>query len=160
MGKSETAIASIGIKIKLGELVSQINETNFALITEMLRDGSIEDENDTFNDVYDEIINSNILDGDYLDVQESLIEEFKNRGMNILYKFSDKVEHTLCAGCLFDKTLVIHIKDIAEMTRWGYDRYGRNCVTVPMDFDLSVDTEKYKDIEKKEIAFILQQYSG
>ena len=155
MGKSETTTASIGIKIKLGDLILQINENNFALIVEMLRDGTIEDENDTFNDVYDAIINSNILDGDYDEVKEGLIEEFKCSGMYILYKFSNKIEHTLSNGCLFDKTLVIHIKEIAQMTRWGYDRHGKNCVTMPMDFDLSVDIEKYKGIEKTEIAFIL-----
>ena len=46
------------------------------------------------------------------------------------------------------------------MDRWGHDRYGSNCISRPMDFDLSVNIEKYKEIEKTEIVFILGQHSG
>ena len=34
-----------------------------------------------------------------------------------------------------------------------------NCYR-PIDFDLSLDIEKYKQIEKYTIVFILEQYSG
>ena len=44
--------------------------------------------------------------------------------------------------------------------RCGYNRYGRNGNYRPIDFDLSVDIEKYKEIEKYTIVFILEQYSG
>ena len=39
MGRCESAIASIGIRILLSDLLPQINETNFKLIKEMLKDG-------------------------------------------------------------------------------------------------------------------------
>jgi hypothetical protein len=44
MGRSETATASLGIKILLSDLVSQIDETNFDLIKKILEDGFIEDD--------------------------------------------------------------------------------------------------------------------
>ena len=56
MGKCETATSSIGIKILLSELILQINDTNFDIIREMLEIGFIEDENDYFNEVYQNII--------------------------------------------------------------------------------------------------------
>jgi hypothetical protein len=43
--------------------------------------------------------------------------------------------------------------------RWGYARQGTNCVSRPIDFDLSLDIEKYKDIEKYRIVFLLKQHS-
>ena len=43
---------------------------------------------------------------------------------------------------------------------WGYERSGTNSISRPLDFDLSVDIEKYKVLEKFEIAFILEQNSG
>jgi hypothetical protein len=47
-----------------------------------------------------------------------------------------------------------------ETDRWGYDRYGKNGNYRLIDFDLSLDIEKYKEIEKYTIVFILEQYSG
>jgi len=46
MGRDDSATAYIGIKISVYELVSQINESNFDLIKNMLFDGFIEDSND------------------------------------------------------------------------------------------------------------------
>ena len=52
------------------------------------------------------------------------------------------------------------VKKILETDRWGYDRYGTNSNSRPIDFDLSVNIEKYKEIEKTELVFILCQSSG
>ena len=46
MGRCETAKASVGIKIQLCDLISQISETNFAKIKTILEDGFLEDENE------------------------------------------------------------------------------------------------------------------
>jgi hypothetical protein len=141
MGKCETAKTSIGIKILLSDLILQINETNFDLIKEILNEGFISDENENYNNVYTDIIWSNDLPKNYLDFKNFLEQEFKYRG-------------------LFDEELLLPIKKILSTDRWGYDREGRNGNYRPIDFDLSVDVEEYKEIKKYTIVFILEQYSG
>ena len=141
MGKCETAKTSIGIKILLSDLILQINETNFDLIKEILNEGFISDENEYYNDAYTEIILCNNLPKNCLEFKDFLEQEFKNRG-------------------LFDEELLLSIKNILRTDRWGYNREGRNGNYRPIDFDLSVDIEKYKEIEKYTIVFILEQYSG
>ena len=141
MGKCETAKTSIGIKILLSDLILQINETNFDLIKEILNEGFISDENEYYNDAYTEIILCNNLPKNYLDFKNFLEQEFKYRG-------------------LFDEELLLPIKKILSTDRWGYNREGRNGNYRPIDFDLSMDIEKYKEIKKYTIVFILEQYSG
>ena len=162
MGKSETATSSIGIKILLSDIVRQINEKTFTLIMEMLNNGFIEDDNDYFNEVYTEIIyNNDIMNSDdFTAIQEYLTNEFKTRGSITKYKFSNKEEPTLTNGCLFDKYLLVPVKEILSTCRWGYDRYGTNGSSRPINFDLSLDIEKYKEIKKYKIVFILTQSSG
>lgn len=156
MGKCETSTGSIGIKFLLSDLILQINENNFELIKEILKNGFISDENDIYNDAYSDIIWCNKVPENYLDFKIFLEHEFKNKG---LY-FSNKIEFDLTSGCLFEKELLLPIKKILETERYGYDRYGENGNYRPIDFDLSVDTEKYKEIEKYTIVFILQQCSS
>lgn len=162
MGKSESATATIGIKILLSDLVMQINETNFNVIKQMLEKGFIEDENEFFNEVFENIIwYENVIGNtNWLDVKRYLISELQNKGSIMKYKFSTRAEPTLDNGCLFDKHLLVPVKNLLETCRWGYDRNGTNCNSRPMDFDLSVDLEKYKDIEKFETVLILLQQSG
>jgi hypothetical protein len=160
MGKCETTTASIGIKILLSDLVLQINETNCAIITELLHRGFIEDDNDYFNEIYSKITSRNKLPENHLDLKEYLIREFTNNGSYHKSKGHSIVIPTLDNGCLLDKALLVPLKDILTMDRWGHDRYGSNCISRPMDFDLSVNMEKYAEIENKEIVFILGQHSG
>jgi hypothetical protein len=156
MGKCETSKTSIGIKILLSDLILQINEKNFYIIKEILHNSFISDENDIYNDVYSDIIGSNRLPKDYLEFKEFLEQEFKNKGSY----FSNKIDFDLTSGCLFEKELLLPIKRILETERYGYDRYGKNGNYRPIDFDLSVDIEKYKEIEKYTTVFILEQSSG
>ena len=160
MGKYETSTASIGIKILLSDLILQINETNFDIIKEILNEGFISDENENYNDVYAEIVSSYDLPETYLDFKYFLEEEFKNKGSYLRSRNSRKIEQDLTNGCLFEKELLLPIKKILETERWGYERYGANGNYRPMNFDLSVDIEKYKEIEKCTIVFILEQKSG
>jgi len=154
MGKSESAEASLGIKILLSDLISQIDQSNLELIRYMLQRGSIEDENETINDEFIDIINSDqfiSLDKkNHLDFKEYLTKEFNKT----LYHYG------ITRETLIHQSLLIPIKNIHETTRWGYDRYGTNATSTPIDFDLSVDIEKYKDIKNFEIVFILTQHSG
>jgi len=160
MGRCETATSSIGIKILLSNLVLQMNETNFALIKEMLNYGFIEDDNDYFNEMYSKIIGSCKLQKKYLDFKEFLINEFTNNGSYHKSHGASSVIPTLDKGCLFDKYLLVPIKRILSIERWGYDRDGANCMSRPIDFDLSVNIEKYKEIKKTDIVFIMGQHSG
>ena len=166
MGKSETATASLGIKILLADLVAQINETNFALIKKMLYDGSIEDCNDYYNEAYKNVLGYD--DGDiempeqYDTFKNYITEQFKIHGSYYKSKFSSIVEPNITRGCLLEKHLLVPIKDLLEMERWGYDRYGTNSVSRELNFDLSIDLDEYKknNIEKYNVVFILKQHSG
>ena len=161
MGKCETSTTSIGIKILLSDLVLQINETNFDLIKEMLNDGFISDKNEYYNDAYTDIIWCNDLPTNYLEFKDFLEQEFKNNGSYLHVRGSNKIEPDLRNGCLLEKELLLPIKKILETNRWGYDRYGRNSSYCPIDFiSSSLDIEKYKEIEKYTIVFIIEQYSG
>ena len=147
MGKCETATALIGLKILVSQLLSQINETNFNLIKEMLYDGFIEDENDFLDQVYNEIINSSNIPNNYLEFKEYLEKEFNKKN-----KIYDDI--------IFDKELLVPIKEILSTDRWGYERYGTNSKSCPIDFDSSVDVDKYKDIKNYSIVFIVKQSSN
>ena len=160
MGKCETSTASIGIKILLSDLILQINETNFNIIEEILNYGFISDDNEHFNDMYLDIISSKQLPTNYLDFKNYLEQEFKNKGSYLHFRNSNKIEPDLTNGCLLEKELLLPIKQILETARWGYDRDGINNNYCPINFDLSVDIEKYKEIEKFTIVFILEQNSS
>jgi hypothetical protein len=166
MGKSETSTASIGIKILLSDLVSQINETNFTLIKKMLYEGCIEDANGYFNEVYKKIIGYD--DGDievpeHYDMFKNYVtEQFKLNGDYYKSKSTNIVTSDLSHGCLLEKTLLVPVKDILDTERWGYERYGINSASRPLDFDLSINLEEYikNNIEKYNVVLILKQHSG
>jgi hypothetical protein len=161
MGKCETSITSIGIKILLSDLILQINEKNFDLIKEILNDGFISDENEHYNDAYTDIIWCTDLPENYLEYKIFLEQEFKKKGSYLHLRNSNKIEPDLQNGCLLERELLLPIKNILETQRWGYNRYGKNGSYCPIDFlSESINMEKYKEIEKYTIVFILQQYSG
>ena len=164
MGKSETASASIGIKILLSDLVSQINETNFHLIKKMLYDGCIEDMNGYYNEAYKIILGhdeDNIeLPQTYNEFKDYITEQFKIHGSYDKSKFSSEVEPTITRGCLLKKALLLPVKDILETERWGYARYGINTASRPLDFDLSVDLKMYEELKHFKIIFMIKQHSG
>uniref|UniRef100_A0A6C0EXQ6 Uncharacterized protein n=1 Tax=viral metagenome TaxID=1070528 RepID=A0A6C0EXQ6_9ZZZZ len=164
MGKSETATASIGIKILLSELILQINETNFDLIKKMLYDGCIEDSNEYYNEVYKKIVGygeyDNELPKQYNKCQKYLIKEFKNGGSYYKSKFSSEIKPDLSNGSLSERYLLVPIKKILETERWGYERYGINSISRPLDFDLSVNLKEYEEIQNFNIIFMVKQHSG
>jgi hypothetical protein len=126
----------------------------------MLNYGFIEDNNDYFNEIYSIIIGKYILQENCIELKEYLINEFTNNGSYHKSHGSSSVIPTLDKGCLFNKYLLVPVKRILSLERWGYDRDGANCISRPIDFDLSVNIEEYKEIEKIEIVFILGQHSG
>lgn len=154
------AEAFIGIKILLSDLILQINETNFHIIKRMLCDGYIDDSNEYYNEVYDEIIQRERGIDDYIDClkfKEYLTHEFKSRGSYLKSKHSSQIINDVSQGCLFDKMLLVPVKKIISTERWGYDRYGINGTSTPLDFDLYVSTEQFKDINHITKVFMIKQ---
>ena len=96
----------------------------------------------------------------YLACKKYLIKEFKTKGSYYKSKFSSKVEPNLNDGTLFERYLLVPVKDILETERWGYERYGVNSASRPLDFDLSVDLKKYEDIKNFNVVFFVKQHSG
>ena len=139
----DDSTASIGIKILLSDLISQMNESNVELIKKMLCEGCIEDSNGSYNEVFKNIVRfeyfENELPEDYLQCKEYLMNKF---------------------GPLFEKELLVPIKDILSTSRWGYNRHGINSSSRSLDFDLSVSTEEYKEINHFKIVFFIRQDSG
>jgi len=162
MGKSESVEASIGIKILLSDLLLQINKDNFDFICKMLQDGYIQDSNENFNEVYADIIAT--MNVDWAVVKEYLIDTCKSECSYLVDKVTGKRQPNIYDGFLWDQYLLVPFETILESTRYGYDRYGTNGTSRPLDFDLlaiiSMQKEKYKRIEKVEMVFMLQQHSG
>jgi hypothetical protein len=139
MVKTETSTASIGIKILLSDLIQQINEKNINTIKEMLYEGFISDSNGLINNAYQKIIFCNELPEN---CKEYLETEFRKKS----------------SGGLFEKELLVPIKNILKINKWDYDRYGKNGSSCPLDFNIDFDLlEKYKEIEKYTTVFILEQ---
>ena len=106
MGKSETASASIGIKILLSDLILQINETNFNRIKEMVYDGCIEDSNGYYNEVYQNIIQNNEFPEYYVECKDFFINEFKTNGSYYKSKSTSIVVPDSRDGSLFERYLL------------------------------------------------------
>ena len=159
MGRSETATASLGIKILLSDLVAQINQTNVVLIKKMLIEGAIEDENEFYNETYRRITyyDEYNLSNDYVEFKEHLTTQFKKHGSLLKSKFSNIVTPDIHNGCLLDRYLLVPVTDILSNQRWGYNREGVNAMSTPFINDLSLNLEEYKDITGFKVVFIITQ---
>ena len=154
---SKTSTASIGIKILLSDLILQINKNNFNIIKEILNNGFLEDENDTFNEVFYKIILNIKDDLDYTNFKEYLTNEIKKC---ITLRASATMLAMTNASSLFDKVLLLPIKEILKTQIYGYDsNASTNSISRKMDFDLSVNIDNYKEIKNIEIVFILSHHS-
>jgi hypothetical protein len=158
MGKRECSTVSVGVKITLSDLVSQMNETNFDLIHTMLCDGWIEDENDYFNEVYSSIVYDD-MPHDHEAAKEYLIHAFTHRGTYHKTRSSVTIP-TLDHGCLLDQYLLVPLHTLLSCERWGHDRYGTNSTSRPIDVDVLIHNNPYKDIEHTAVVLILRQHSG
>ena len=166
MGKSESATVYIGFKILLSDIVSQITETNVPLIQEMLQNGYIEDSNEHFQEVYMDILECVKWDVDK-NLKEYLTHAFKNTGSYYTCRFTDKTSLNKRLpneedGVLWDRYLLVPLKEILSTTRYGYDRYGTNATSRSMGIVIDISTNKYKDIlnANADMVFILEQNSG
>jgi hypothetical protein len=130
----------------------------------MIYDGCIEDSNGYYNEAYKIIVGYGEgdidLPEDYLAFKEYVTDKFKENGSYYKSKFSSKIVPDLKHGCLLEKELLLPIKDILETERWGYERYGVNSASRPLDFDLSVDLKLYEGIKNFNIIFMVKQHSG
>jgi hypothetical protein len=155
MGFCESATASIGIKISLNDLVKQITKKNQKLILEMLNDGFIEDENEFYNEVFEDIVNS--LSEETSSLKKILTSEFQTRGTYVKCKFTDNVDES---GSLLEQYLLVPVKTLLCTSRWGYNRTGTNGICdEEVDFT-APDLEKYKGLKNFKTVFMLSQNSG
>ena len=134
----------------------------------MLQNGYIEDSNEHFHEVYMDILECVNWDGDK-NVKAYLTHAFKNTGSYYTCRFTGKTSPNKTSpneqdGFLWDQYLLLPVKEILSTTRYGYDRYGTNATSRPLDFDINIDfvKDKYKDIlnANADIVFILEQNSG
>ena len=88
------------------------------------------------------------------------LNEFKNNGSYYQDRDTGKKTYHLNHGSLFEKELLVPIKKILSTERWGYNRRGINSLSRPLDFDLSVSTEEYKEIKNFNIIFFISQDTG
>lgn len=165
MGQSEKATACIGIKIVLSDLIAQMNETNVELIKKMLSNGCIEDANGFYNESFKNIVGYEYGDDTELPYEwslckEYLIDAFIKNGSYNKDRYTDAKRPDFSSGCLLEQEVLIPIKDIVSTERWGYNRCGINSSSRSIDFDLSVNTEEYKEIEHFTIVFFVKQYTG
>jgi hypothetical protein len=154
MGRCESAFASIGIKILLSDLVSQINATTMNLIKKMLYDGCIEDSNDFYNQAFEQIIGDNGV--------EENAEEFKEY---LTRKFTERVRHD---DALLERYLLVPVEELVSNDRWGWSREGTNAMSTTMgtflddlpDILSTAFKETYKDINNFTFVFMIKQYAG
>jgi hypothetical protein len=172
MGKSETATAYIGLKILLKDLVEQMTEANLKQIQKMLEDGCIEDDNDYYNQVYREILcdafvyddNDDNDDKDFQVSQAYLTQAFQSKGSLYKSKTSSYETPDLHNGALWDRYLLVPLKELLATERWGYSRYGVNSAARPLsEINLSVDDDaltSYNNLQHTNVVFFLKQHSG
>ena len=157
MGRCESATASIGIKILLSDLVSQINATTMNLIKKMLYDGCIEDSNDDWNRAFEQIIGD-----DGVEENETAFKEYLTR------KFTERVRMIGIDGdSLLEQYLLVPLEELVSNDRWGWSREGTNAMSSPFeDFaddlpnQIAVFKEKYKEINNFTFVFMIKQYAG
>jgi hypothetical protein len=153
MGKSETALVSLGHRISLSDLVAQITTDNCKWIEELLVRGTIEDENGFFNEVFRIVIDGRPAEN----VKEYLLTQLVEQGSLRRYKFGGE-EPTLEDGCLLDQFLLVSNKDLLATERWGHDREGTNTSSRPLDFTLAL--EPLAGITGAQPVLIVLQHSG
>ena len=154
MGRCESAAASIGIKILLSDLVSQINATTMNLIKKMLYDGCIEDSNDDWNRAFEQIIGD-----DGVEENETAFKEY------LTSKFTARVGHN--KDSLLEQYLLVPLEELVSNDRWGWSREGTNAMSSPLeDFaddlpnQIAVFKETYKEIKNFTFVFMIKQYAG
>jgi len=154
MGRCESACASIGIKILLSDLVSQINATTMNLIKKMLYDGCIEDSNEVYNRAFEQII-----DDDGIEENAEVFKEY------LTSKFTERVYK---GDSLLQRYLLVPVEELVSNDRWGWTREGTNAMSTTMgtflddlpDILSTAFKETYKDINNFTFVFMIKQYAG
>ena len=153
MGRCESATASIGIKILLSDLVSQINATNMNLIKKMLCEGCIEDSNNFYNRAFEQIIGDDGVEENAVDFKEYLTS-----------KFTERVNKD---DALLERYVLVPMEELVSNERWGWTREGTNAMSSPLeDFvddlpnQIEVFKKTYKDINNFTFVFMIKQYAG
>jgi hypothetical protein len=144
------ATASIGIQIKLFDLLSQINESNWERIRTLMTANPIIDSNKDDNNDYWAILNNTLWDDD------------KERGPCI---FKDKPAlemRELLMGKfhdneLLDKYWLYPIRDIVTTEIRSLRDEGDSGTFAPIPTASAADLEPYKDLKNITVVLILAQ---
>ena len=74
---------------------------------------------------------------------------------------SNKIEPNLHKGCLYDRYLLVSVKEVISTERWDWNRENTNYSSRLIDFDLTVNTDEYKMIKKfTKICIFIKQHFG
>ncbi len=144
MGRSESAYAAIGIKIKLIDFVNLLSKENY--IKNILYDGVIEDDNMELNTIYHfEILEKmqNIQDVDNID------------------EYKEKIKNLIIDNSLGDSYLLFPIHNIISTDRFGYFREGTNSSS-KLYYTLNTEIPKeysFLTNYKHELVFMITQNS-
>jgi hypothetical protein len=130
MQRLEGLFVSIGISISLENLISQANDTNMKLIMNILHDGFLEED-----DTYDRVIRRYYPD-------ENIENDFE---------FLEYIKKLLTHYGLIDKELLIPIKNIVTLDK------NKSTISIPLDFDLSLDLSPFKNIDNYKKVFIVNK---
>lgn len=154
MGRCESASVSVGMKIKLSDLISYITKKNLKFCQDILQGGVIEDCNGELNSMYENIMNQD----DHLELP---FEEYKEW---VTTQLKNSLIPYDPSQSLYDRYLLYGTKSLLETSRWGYGREGTNSSSTDMlkiqksiRKDLS---QRYKRIPNSQYVFILYQSSS
>ena len=168
MGKSETASVSIGINIRIKDVLDAMDEDNYKEIRNYLftDDAFIQDSNGVYTDTYLGIIGGynpetnkyvNIKKLEYKKYKEYLSDLFKEYGdrtdkNDYVYYEEDDLEN------LYHSNLLVPHFSLVETERWGHHREGTNGNS--SDLDIPQLTQLTKDIHEtmKEMKIVKDDY--
>lgn len=155
------AKVAVGVRIELGSLIEQMNEDNAELILEMLTDGYIEDSNDFYNEVFDNICADN-PGGDWETQKAYFRDHFTTQGTLFKSRFSAEVEADN-SDPLWNQAFLYPVASVLETDRWGYGREGTNGQACELP-DLSALAKEAathcRSIRDYEVVLMLKQNSG
>jgi hypothetical protein len=168
MEKTEISTLSIGIKIKIKELIDAMTELNYKEIrSHFFTDKSIiEDNNSHYNLIYDSIVNGidiiyendyieyiNTTDFNFSEYKEYLVNNFKKFG------YDTKNENEKCKiyenkdnkNSLYNQILLIPYNNLLSTERWGNSREGINGLSCKMDI---VELNNISNIVNKKMEYL------
>jgi len=167
MGRAETVNLSLGIRIKIKDLLEVIDEDNHeAIRDDFLNDDSlIDDENNFYFDTYKQIMGGYGEVSDDVDLNELNHEEYKEYITKKCKSYGDCGFNNYTAEkCeeydpdnLYYQVLLVPFNKLVDAQRWGHGRDGTNGTNY--DLDLTKLTELTKKIHDRMKELKIKKYT-